>query len=91
MRFSKINKRKTLNEREIEILMECLNGLTINEIALAYKIKVGTVRWHLKNIYIKLNVNDISSTFRFIVILRKLLSSGAISYDVPTGQFLWEL
>ena len=91
MRFSKINKRKTLNEREIEILMECLNGLTINEIALAYKIKVGTVRWHLKNIYIKLNVSDISSTFRFIVILRKLLSSGAISYDVPTGQFLWEL
>lgn len=47
-----------LSERELEVLAELSNGLTNNAISEKLFISVNTVKTHVKNIYIKLDVNN---------------------------------
>ncbi len=47
-----------LTPRETEVLALLARGLTNPEIAQQLHISVGTVRWHVKNIYKKLEVNN---------------------------------
>lgn len=47
-----------LSPRELEILQLLAGGLSNPDIASRLHISVGTVRWHVKNIYGKLNVNN---------------------------------
>jgi len=46
-----------LNEREIEVLRHISNGLSNQEIAGEMVLAVSTVKWYLRNIYDKLQVN----------------------------------
>jgi LuxR family maltose regulon positive regulatory protein len=45
-----------LSARECEVLRALAQGATNRELAVALSISVGTVRWHLSNIYGKLGV-----------------------------------
>ena len=47
-----------MSAREIEILNHISLGLSNKEIARALRIAPETIKWHLKNIYEKLNVNS---------------------------------
>lgn len=47
-----------LRPREIEILQLVAEGRSTQEIAESVIVSVGTVRWHLKNIYSKLDVHS---------------------------------
>lgn len=47
-----------LSEREIEVLMEIANGKTNKEVAEAIFVSENTVKFHLKNIYLKLDVKN---------------------------------
>ena len=47
-----------LSAREMEILNHISRGLSNKEIARALRIAPETIKWHLKNIYEKLNVNS---------------------------------
>jgi LuxR family maltose regulon positive regulatory protein len=47
-----------LTERELEILKLLESGLTNKELAAKLIISVGTVAWHLKNLYAKLAVRN---------------------------------
>jgi len=49
---------ETLSRRELEILQLLGRGLSNPQIAQKLHISVGTVRWHVKNIYRKLEVNN---------------------------------
>ena len=47
-----------LTDREIQILEELCNGYSPKEIADIFQISVSTVRIHIKNIYVKMEVNN---------------------------------
>jgi ATP/maltotriose-dependent transcriptional regulator MalT len=47
-----------LTERELEVINWLANGLTNKELADKLVISVGTVTWHLKNLYAKLAVRN---------------------------------
>ncbi|MDX1687644.1 MAG: LuxR C-terminal-related transcriptional regulator [Candidatus Promineifilaceae bacterium] len=49
---------ETLSRRELEILQLLGRGLSNPQIAEKLHISVGTVRWHVKNVYRKLDVNN---------------------------------
>ncbi|RCK74454.1 MAG: two component transcriptional regulator, LuxR family [Ignavibacteriae bacterium] len=53
-----VEKTNNLSEREYEIVCELANGLTYDEIAEKLFISVETVRYHIKNIYSKLQVHS---------------------------------
>lgn len=54
----KFRLEEALSRRELEILQLLGRGLSNPEIADNLHISVGTVRWHVKNIYRKLDVNN---------------------------------
>jgi LuxR family transcriptional regulator, maltose regulon positive regulatory protein len=47
-----------LTPREIAILRRLESGLSNKEIADAIFVSVGTLKWHLHNVYSKLNVKN---------------------------------
>ena len=47
-----------LTPREISILRRLESGLSNKEIAEAIFVSVGTLKWHLHNVYSKLNVTN---------------------------------
>jgi|JI10StandDraft_1071094.scaffolds.fasta_scaffold02500_17 DNA-binding NarL/FixJ family response regulator len=55
---TKDTETEKLTIREIQILEELGNGSSPKEIADSFKISIGTVRIHIKNIYTKMQVNN---------------------------------
>ena len=60
-------KELQLNEREYEILQLLAKGLTNQEIAEEVFVSVNTVKYHLKNVYEKLGVNNRKEALHLIV------------------------
>jgi DNA-binding NarL/FixJ family response regulator len=56
--LAKRNCRPCLNEREMEILQLLTRGKSNKEISSHIPLAEDTVKWHLKNIFIKLGVAD---------------------------------
>lgn len=52
------NSRIVLSEREIEILLLVERGLSDGQIADKIFLSIHTVKWHLRNIYHKLQVRS---------------------------------
>ncbi len=52
------NTVEPLTERELEVINLLRSGLTNKELASKLVISVGTVTWHLKNLYAKLEVRN---------------------------------
>ncbi len=63
--LDKINRIKALSVRQREIFEKLLNGLNNNQIADEMKLTVSTVKSHLQEVYLKLNVPN-----RFVAIAR---------------------
>ena len=53
-----INFNNTLTRRELEILSELSNGLSNHEISCNLNISENTVKKHISNIFMKINVKD---------------------------------
>jgi DNA-binding CsgD family transcriptional regulator len=47
-----------LSKRETEVVLEVVNGLTNSQVAEKLFVSVNTVKFHLKNVFVKLNVNS---------------------------------
>ncbi len=56
-----LDKLSQLTERELEVLRERGKGSAISEVAAALHIENRTVKFHLNNIYEKLELRDVSS------------------------------
>ena len=56
--------KKPLTNREVEILELIAAGLSNDEIAAKFYIATGTVKWHIKNIYEKLEVSKRTQALR---------------------------
>jgi DNA-binding NarL/FixJ family response regulator len=52
------NTKSPLTERETEVLTQLSNGKSYNSIAVVLNISKDTVKYHIKNIYIKLQVSN---------------------------------
>ena len=61
----------SLSTREAEVLQLLIEGQTNKQIALALHICVKTVEFHLKNIYVKLNVENRAQAIAKAVQIRK--------------------
>mgnify|MGYP003663608099 FL=1 len=62
------NKLHTaLTEREFEVLKHCVAGKTNSKIADQLFISVSTVKYHLRNAYSKLGVNNRKEAFQFML------------------------
>ncbi|WP_417854144.1 tetratricopeptide repeat protein [Xanthomarina gelatinilytica] len=64
-----LNKKlhTALTEREFETLKLCIAGKTNSEIAKQLFISVSTVKFHLRNAYSKLGVNNRKEAFQFML------------------------
>jgi len=56
--------RYDLTQREADICRKMCTGLTYEEIADSEFISLNTVRYHIKNIYVKLDVNSRATLFQ---------------------------
>ncbi len=67
--FEAINEKlqTALSQREFDVLQEALSKLTNKEIADKIHVSVNTVKFHLKNIYEKLGVNNRKEALNFII------------------------
>lgn len=68
-----LSNTQPLTKREQEILALLEQSMSNKHIALALNISLQTVKWNLKNIFIKLGV---SSRYEAIVVARKLGEQG---------------
>jgi DNA-binding CsgD family transcriptional regulator len=77
--FSKINElREILTKKEFEIVYYAIKGLSNEEIATKLFIEETTIKFHLKNIFKKLNITskvDLTNLFISPKILEKFESS----------------
>jgi two-component system nitrate/nitrite response regulator NarL len=53
-----LNPLTTLTHREMEVLAAAATGLTTKEIAVAQRVTPNTIKFHLRNVYEKLGVNN---------------------------------
>jgi len=73
LEMDKINQHllSPLTEREFQIAAMVYNGITNSQIAEQHFISLNTIKTHLKNIYLKLDVN---TRYNLIVRLRQLMA-----------------
>jgi len=71
--ITKINRYlpSPLTEREFQLAQQAYNGITNSQIAELNFISLNTIKTHLKNIYLKLDVN---TRYNLIVRLRELMA-----------------
>jgi len=60
---------KSLSLRELEVLHRIANGVSSSEIAIQMVVAESTIKWHIRNVYSKLNVHNRS---QLIMLIRKL-------------------
>jgi LuxR family maltose regulon positive regulatory protein len=60
-----LEERLSVPPREVEILSFLDYGMTNAEIGRRLGISLPTVKWHLGNLYLKLNVKNRASAIRF--------------------------
>jgi DNA-binding CsgD family transcriptional regulator len=80
-----LQKAFHLTNRELQITQLVCQGLTNNEIAESVKIKPGTVKTHLRNIYRRVRVHSKISLFlSFIAVVnRSYVPSQSASSKIP--------
>ena len=79
LQWSYVKKRYHMTPREIQIARLVCQGLGNEEIASKLKIKLGTVKTHIRNLYRKLWVhNKISMLLRFVEDTKGLLDKSAV-------------
>ena len=68
--LEEINEKihKPLTEREYEVLKGSLEGLTNSAIAEKLHISANTVKYHLKNIYVKLGVDNRKEAYDLLIL-----------------------
>ena len=78
--WSYLQKRYNITPRELEISQLLCRGLANEEIARRLKIKHGTVKTHIRNLYRKIWVrNKISMFLRFVGDTNNSLNKSAIA------------
>jgi len=82
-----IKKRYRMTKRELEIVKLVCLGLNNEQIALSLKIKHGTVKTHVRNIYRKTWVNNkVSMLLKFLSEVNQLDSSHHASESNLPGK-----
>ena len=82
--WSYIQRWYHISPRELEIAKLVCHGLSNKEIAEALHIRQGTVKTHIKNIYLKIHVkNKVSLLLRFMADVSKILGESTGGTVVP--------
>lgn len=82
--WSYIQRRYHISPRELEVAKLVCHGLTNKEIAETLKIRQGTVKTHIKNIYRRIHVkNKVALLLRFMADVSKLLGESAGGVVMP--------
>ena len=72
-----MGKNKGLSKRELEVLLLMGNGLTNQEIADTLFVSLNTIKTHISNIYLKLNVKRRTQAVQKAIELNIFISSEA--------------
>jgi len=76
--WSYIQRRYHISPRELEVAKLVCQGLSNQEIAEALRIRQGTVKTHIKNIYRRIRVkNKVALLLRFMADVSKILGESA--------------
>ena len=76
--WSYIQRRYHISPRELEVAKLVCYGLSNKEIAEALRIRQGTVKTHIKNIYLRIHVkNKVALLLRFMADVSKILGESA--------------
>jgi len=76
--WSYVQRRYHISPRELEIAKLVCHGLSNKEIAEALRIRQGTVKTHIKNIYRRIRVkNKVTLLLRFMADVGKILGESA--------------
>jgi DNA-binding CsgD family transcriptional regulator len=84
--WSYIQRRYHISPRELEVAKLVCHGLSNKEIAEALRIRQGTVKTHIKNIYRRIRVkNKVALLLRFMADVSKALASGGRALGESAG------
>lgn len=79
-----IQRQYHLSPRELDVAKLVCQGFNKEEIATDLKMKVGTVKTHIRNIYRRIRVSSkIEMLLKFVDTITKLSAITAISLPVP--------
>lgn len=82
--WSYIQRRYHISPRELEVAKLVCYGLSNKEIAEALRIRQGTVKTHIKNIYRRIRVkNKVALLLRFMADVSRVLGDSAGSAVIP--------
>jgi DNA-binding NarL/FixJ family response regulator len=82
--WSYIQRRYHISPRELEVAKLVCYGLSNKEIAEALRIRQGTVKTHIKNIYRTIHVkNKVTLLLRFMADVSRVLGDSAGSAVIP--------
>ena len=82
--WSYIQKRYHISPRELEVAKLVCHGMSNKEIAETLKIRQGTVKTHIKNIYRRIHVkNKVALLLRFMADVSSFLSESSEGAVIP--------
>ena len=82
--WSYLQKRYHISPRELQVAKLACQGFNNDEIAKALKIKHGTVKTHLRNIYRRIRVKDkIAMLLKFVDATAKFPIKSKITLPIP--------
>ena len=82
--WSYIQRRYHISPRELEVAKLVCHGMSNREIAETLKIRQGTVKTHIKNIYRRIHVkNKVALLLRFMADVSKFLGESSDGAVIP--------
>jgi len=82
--WSYLQKRYHMTPREVQVAKLVCQGFNNNEIAKALKIKLGTVKAHLRSIYRRAHTNNrIRTLLKFVNTAAKFSAKSGITPPIP--------
>lgn len=86
--WSYIQRRYRMTPRELQVARLICQGFNNGEITGTLKIKPGTVKTHLRNIYRKIRVrNKIEMLLTFLNDANKFFAKSGITPPIPVAEF----
>lgn len=77
----RVAQKYRLSPREIEVALNCVEGMTNSDIAQDLRVSAETIKFHLGNIFMKVGVNRRAQLIRLVLLPEVEIESREVAAD----------